>query len=227
MLEYRLHAAVPFWDVAQVGAEKVDVALNFVGNDVAGIFGLDAPLDMRDIGAGIADPDLGVVIQSTVGLLPVVGGLKYADEVVEVAKRSPLSSLRDLPELPAGYHYRRAGGRVDVVRNPGRADDLQPLHIDDAGDLALGSRPGTFRNASTRAAFLRQLDPERYPRWMRPYLQEGRTPPGFEVDHFRALFDEGEDAISNMRLLAIDLHRIRHRFYRPGGRIPSLASGGN
>lgn len=137
------------------------------------------------------------------------------------ASKSPNQGI-DLPELPDGYHYRRVGDQVQVARNPGRAADLDPMHLDDTGKLKLGPRPGASRSLATRTAFLKQLDLSKYPKWMHPYLKKGKVPPGFEVDHVKALFDDGTDVIENMRLRPIDLHRTRHKFYRPGGKVPSI-----
>lgn len=126
-----------------------------------------------------------------------------------------------LPALPDGYHYRQVGGKTQVVRNPGRAADLPALHLE-GGTLELGPNPSVARSAATRSAFLRQLDRSLYPRWMTPYLERGEVPPGFTVHHKKALFDGGTDTIDNMVLQRLDLHTLRHRYYRPGGRFPTL-----
>ncbi|MCB1053766.1 MAG: hypothetical protein KDC71_24390, partial [Acidobacteria bacterium] len=126
-----------------------------------------------------------------------------------------------LPNLPEGYHFRNIGNKVQVVRNPGRAGDLPSLHLDN-GVLKLGPSPGYPRSPATASAFLKQLDVTKYPKWMRPFLRKGETPVGFAVHHKKALFDGGTDTIENMVLQASDLHKLRHRFYRPGGRIPSI-----
>jgi hypothetical protein len=132
---------------------------------------------------------------------------------------APQSSL---PTLPQGYHYRNVGGRIDVVRNPGHAADLPPLHLEN-GRLVFGHTPSVVRDAATRSAFLRQLaDNPNVPSNIRPWLQRGEVPPGFQVHHRRALFDGGTDTIDNMVLQGTDIHTIIHRYYRPGGQIPSI-----
>jgi len=128
----------------------------------------------------------------------------------------------ELQALPDGYHYRYVGDRVHVVRNPGRSVDLPAMHLDESGVLTLGPRPQAPRSTATRTAFLKQLDRAMYPSWMRPFLERGEVPPGYEVDHIKALFDRGTDTIDNMRLQAADLHDNRHRYYRPGGAIQTI-----
>jgi hypothetical protein len=127
-----------------------------------------------------------------------------------------------LPKLGSGYHYRTVGRQVQVVRNPGRVADLPAMHFTPEGKLKFGPGPGAPRSTATRTAFLKQLDASMYPKWMRADLARGKVPVGFEVDHFKALFDDGMDVIPNMRVVPIDLHKIRHRFYRPSGRIPTI-----
>ena len=50
----------------------------------------------------------------------------------------------------------------------------------------------------------------------------GELPGGYTVDHFQALFDGGVDTPENMRLILESLHTTRHRYYRPGGRVPTI-----
>lgn len=130
-----------------------------------------------------------------------------------------------MPNLPDGYHYRSTTSGTQVVRNPGRAADLPALRLD-GGQLAPGAATGFPRSSTERSAFLRQLanDPST-PKSLLPWLATGRTPPGYAVDHFRALFDRGTDVASNMRLVLVADHVNRHRFYRPGGQIPTIGGG--
>ena len=75
---------------------------------------------------------------------------------------------------------------------------------------------GIHRSIAQRTAFLKQLHPSGLaPRWMNQYLPKGRVPPGYHVDHIRALFDGGLDVPENMALKLISQHIIRHRWYRP------------
>jgi len=127
-----------------------------------------------------------------------------------------------LPDLPDGYHYRTVGKRTQVVRNPGRSKDLPAMHLED-GQLRLGPSPSVVRNTATRNGFLRSLtnDPN-VPKSIRPWLRRGEVPPGYTVHHKKAIFDGGSDTIDNMVLQGADLHTNTHRFYRPGGQIPSI-----
>jgi len=50
---------------------------------------------------------------------------------------------------------------------------------------------------------------------MKQWLQEGRVPPGYEVDHIKPLSVGGADTPASMRLQGADLHDIHHRYYRP------------
>lgn len=127
----------------------------------------------------------------------------------------------ELPSLPEGYHYRNVGGQTQVVRNPNRAGDLPQMHLEN-GQLMLGPSPGIVRNTATRNAFLRSLaDDPNVPRSIRGYLQRGELPPGYTVHHKKALFDGGTDTVDYMVLQLRELHTNTHRFYRPGGRIPT------
>lgn len=81
---------------------------------------------------------------------------------------------------------------------------------------ANGIVTGTSRNMAQRSAFLKSAAiSEKYPSWMKPWLSKGKVPPGYHVDHYKALFDGGLDIPSNMRLKDIMTHINRHRYYRP------------
>ena len=74
----------------------------------------------------------------------------------------------------------------------------------------------TPRSAAPKKAFLRSAaNNPRTPKWMKPWLQRGKVPPGYEVDHPQPLSTGGPDTPGNMRLQGTDLHRLHHRFYRP------------
>lgn len=69
---------------------------------------------------------------------------------------------------------------------------------------------------AARSEYLRSLaDNPNTASWMKPWLQEGRVPPGYEVDHIKPLSIGGPDTPANMRLQGADLHDIHHRYYRP------------
>jgi len=81
---------------------------------------------------------------------------------------------------------------------------------------ANGIVAGTVRSQAASRQFLRSLaDDYRTPSWMKPWLAEGRRPPGYEVDHIKPLSIGGSDTPANMRLQGIDLHRIHHKHYDP------------
>ena len=81
---------------------------------------------------------------------------------------------------------------------------------------ANGIVTGTTRSPAASAEYLKSLaDDYRTPSWMKQWLQEGRRPPGYEVDHIKPLSVGGEDLPSNMRLQGADLHDIHHTYYRP------------
>ncbi|MCL4207973.1 MAG: hypothetical protein KJ000_36260 [Pirellulaceae bacterium] len=75
---------------------------------------------------------------------------------------------------------------------------------------------GTTRSAAARSDFLKRLaDNSDTPRWMKQWLVQGKTPPGYDVDHIVPRSVGGLDEAANMRLQARDLHRLHHQFYRP------------
>ncbi len=82
---------------------------------------------------------------------------------------------------------------------------------------ANGIVTGTVRGSqSVRSQFLRSLvDDYRTPSSMKQWLEQGRVPPGYEVDHIKPLSVGGPDTPANMRLQGTDLHRLHHQFYRP------------
>jgi hypothetical protein len=81
---------------------------------------------------------------------------------------------------------------------------------------ANGVAAGTKRCVAARSEFLRGMAVGgKAPSWMNQWLQKGKVPPGYHVDHIKPLSIGGADAPSNMRLLDIDMHTTHHRFYRP------------
>ena len=81
---------------------------------------------------------------------------------------------------------------------------------------ANGIVTGTTRSMAARSQYLRSLaDDYRTPSWMKPWLEDGRVPPGYDVDHIEPLSVGGSDTPANMRLQGTDLHRTHHQYYRP------------
>ncbi|MEM7487381.1 MAG: hypothetical protein AAF348_19400 [Bacteroidota bacterium] len=80
---------------------------------------------------------------------------------------------------------------------------------------ANGIVTGTTRSMAQRSAFLKGAAASgKYPSWMKPWLSNGKVPPGYHVDHYKALFDGGLGIPANMRLKDISTHIHRHRYYR-------------
>ena len=64
-----------------------DVTILGTGAQVlTGVLGIDLPADIRDISADLKNGDVGMLAIDTVALLPVVGSLKYGDEVATLLK---------------------------------------------------------------------------------------------------------------------------------------------
>jgi RHS repeat-associated protein len=81
---------------------------------------------------------------------------------------------------------------------------------------AHGIVTGATRSIAARSEFLRGMaESGKAPKWMNQWLQRGKVPPGYHVDHIKPLSIGGADAPANMRLLDVDLHRTHHQFYRP------------
>ena len=77
---------------------------------------------------------------------------------------------------------------------------------------------GSVRNQAARREFLKSLvDNKNTPSWMKPWLERGRVPPGYEVDHIKPLSIGGPDTPLNMRLQLESIHDLHHSpgFYRP------------
>jgi RHS repeat-associated protein len=79
-----------------------------------------------------------------------------------------------------------------------------------------GGSSATARSATAKKDFLKSLahDPKT-PSWMKPWLEEGRVPPGYNVDHRIPLSVGGADSPSNMRLVLESDHVTHHQFYHP------------
>jgi len=50
---------------------------------------------------------------------------------------------------------------------------------------------------------------------MNQWLDQGKVPPGHQVDHIKPLSIGGKDAPSNLMLLDTATHKTYHQFYRP------------
>ena len=86
----------------------------------------------------------------------------------------------------------------------------------DAYKQANGMVYGTVRSSAAKRDFLKRLaDDPNTPSWMKQWLDKGKGPPGYDVDHITPLSIGGADAASNMRLQLRELHKTHHIFYRP------------
>ena len=89
-------------------------------------------------------------------------------------------------------------------------------HAWQAYKQANGITTGAVRSQAQKSLFLREAaDSGNYPKWMNQWLQQGKVPPGYHIDHIKPLSIGGDDLPSNMRLLDIDMHKVHHQFYRP------------
>jgi hypothetical protein len=81
---------------------------------------------------------------------------------------------------------------------------------------ANGIVTGSSRSEAVARQYLRSLAGDyRTPSWMKPWLQKGRRPPGYEIDHIKPLSIGGEDVPANMRLQEAWLHDLHHKHYDP------------
>jgi len=81
---------------------------------------------------------------------------------------------------------------------------------------ANGIVTGATRSTAARSEFLQGMaEGGKAPSWMNQWLQQGKVPPGYNVDHIKPLSIGGPDTPANMRLLDIDMHKTHHQFYRP------------
>lgn len=86
----------------------------------------------------------------------------------------------------------------------------------DAYKQANGIVTGTVCSSAAKRNFLKcLLDDPNAPSWMRPWLEKGKVPPGYDVDHIKPLSIGGADASSIMRLQSRELHKLHHKCYRP------------
>lgn len=86
-----------------------------------------------------------------------------------------------------------------------------PQLIPDGADAVRGNSDGETPGID-QPCHLRDANT---PSWMRQWLRQGKTPPGYDVDHILPLSAGGFDDAVNMRLQLSKLHRVHHQFYRP------------
>ncbi|MBI4707738.1 MAG: HNH endonuclease, partial [Candidatus Omnitrophica bacterium] len=76
-----------------------------------------------------------------------------------------------------------------------------------------GGKTENKRRVSTKKEFLRSII-DKSPKWMKQWLRKGKNPPGYHVHHQKPLYKGGSDAIENMRLIDIDMHKIITAIWR-------------
>ncbi len=117
-----------------------------------------------------------------------------------------------------GSIYRRNLGDLSMVENLFTNSYLGSVAGGHFNPVSIGipfiPGVGPSRSIAVRNLFLRE-NLKNLPKWMRGFINRGKVPPGFNVDHIKPLSIGGEDAISNMRLLDAATHRLWHTLYHP------------
>ena len=143
------------------------------------------------------------IIQTTKG---------YADEAIDTVEKTITINNCEAPKGPAFKSWNQfQSGTAGQFASRAEASAAW-----NAYKRANGIVTGTTRSAAARSNFLKGLANDvNTPRWMKQWLRQDKTPPGYDVDHILPLSAGGFDDAANMRLQLRELHRIHHRFYRP------------
>ena len=129
--------------------------------------------------------------------------------VIGEAITSPIPGGEEFTESLAGTSF--SGERLS------RSERVDRVTIGGAKVAALpvlGMAGTVTRNITVRNTFLREQLPW-LPKWMRGFIERGRVPPGYNVDHRVPLSVGGQDVGSNMRLILKADHVLHHFFYHP------------
>jgi RHS repeat-associated protein len=130
---------------------------------------------------------------------------------------------RETAELEPGDELVTADGDPAVVTSVRRTErvertynfEVEGFHTYFVGESGAWVH-NACRSAAQRSAFLRQLaNHPNTPSWMRQWLSQGRSPPGYVVHHNRPLSVGGADRPANMSLRLQRDHAIHHRYHRP------------
>jgi len=101
------------------------------------------------------------------------------------------------------------------------------FYINDAGEIkgiypVTGTAPtpgikgSSIRSTYQKSIYLKELSKSgKLPKWMNPWLKNGKVPPGYQVDHKIPLSIKGQDVPSNMRLNLTLNHWMHHIYYHP------------
>ena len=212
------------WALAQntaavYASERTHCRVSAASAYIAGAYGLGSIFGFTGLAEGINGVDLasGDELSSTDSwsrglagggtlLLWAAGGASYLDAPGAVAAaESTAPAFRTWNQFQAGTAGQFAS----------RAEAAQAWAVyRDANAIVTG----TTRSMAARSGYLRSLaDNPNTASWMKPWLQEGRVPPGYEVDHIKPLSIGGPDTPANMRLQGADIHTIHHSKgrYRP------------
>ncbi|MGD9791303.1 MAG: HNH endonuclease signature motif containing protein [Phycisphaerales bacterium] len=134
---------------------------------------------------------------------PAGGLTREAEEAIGRVRPPPIKSWNEFQRATRGQFGSRAeaGAAWRAYR--------------EANGLA---NKAVSRSSSARRNYLKSLaDHPNTPAWQRQWLRQGKSPPGYEVDHIRPLSIGGPDTPANMRLQLKSLHDLHHSkgLYRP------------
>jgi hypothetical protein len=102
---------------------------------------------------------------------------------------------------------------VQVAKNAGKAAAKQAVR-----QAVKNNNPFSkaARTPGPKIDFLKQqAKNDKTPSWMKTWLEQGRNPPGYDVDHILPLSVGGAHDPFNMRLVLRSDHRTHHKYYDP------------
>ncbi len=149
------------------------------------------------------------------GFYPSMGVAPASDKAFSVLKgiKSLVNGVRAFPKNSNGISTWNQFQKMTVGQFVSRGDASKAW---DLFKKANNITTGTGRSMAQRSMFLKDAaTSDKYPSWMNQWLNRGKVPPGYHVDHFKALFDGGIDVPSNMLLKDILTNINIHRCYRP------------
>jgi hypothetical protein len=169
----------------------------------------------RDVGRSFYD-----VAERDPDWVPIVGGRAgpYLTDPDGVNGPESAPNVTDTtPVIIEGVQAVMSGGTAPVaqtiVKNVAKAGGKQAVQ-----QIAKNNNPfaNTRRTPGPKIDFLKQqAKSDKTPTWMKPWLEQGRNPPGYDVDHILPLSVGGAHDPLNMRLVLRADHRIHHKHYDP------------
>ena len=102
------------------------------------------------------------------------------------------------------------GEKHIISRNPGMAGKKPRLALED-GEIV----PRTGRCNYSNKAFKKMLanDPNT-PSWMRQWLKQGKSPPGYQVHHKEPVRVGGANTFDNLQLIDNSMHYMKGASWR-------------